>query len=71
MDQPLWAANLQLTGGSRVPSHLLGAALDVGGGLGHLGEHAGGLAHVVGAHLAPGDLLGLRAVGREICNRVG
>ena len=45
------------------PAHLLGAALEVGRGFGHLGEHAGGLAHKVGAHLAPGDLLGLTRAG--------
>lgn len=40
-------------------SHLLGTTLQVEGGLVHVGEHASGLADVVSAHRAPGDLLRL------------
>ena len=45
--------------------HLLGAGVDVGLGLLLGQEHAGGLHYILGAHLAPGDVLGIHA-GEEL-----
>ena len=50
--------------GRRGHDNLLGAGIDVGLGLLLCQEHPGGLNHILGPHLTPGDILGIHA-GKE------